>query len=144
MIKKKRPMKCPQCGSQTLAEQQFCRSCGGQLTSERAVRINPQLWGLMMAFGGILIAIAAGMFEIRAVVLIGAFISISGMFFIAGYPMIASSLKNRNKTANPPELPANTPTTKKLSPIGDFEYVPVSVTENTTNLLKDPAPTKKR
>ncbi len=98
----------------------------------------------MMAFGGIMVALTGGTINVRTVVLLGVFISISGMFFIAAYPMLRSSLKRQKTAALPQESLANAPTTKKLSPIGDFEYVPASVTESTTNLLRDPAPTRAR
>jgi len=101
--------------------------------------INPRLIGLVMAFAGIMISMAATMIGIRVAVFIGVFISITGMFFVAAYPMLRSSFKRQKKTALPQESLPNAPTTKKLSPIGDFEYVPVSVTESTTNLLKEPA-----
>ena len=85
-----------------------------------------------------MIALMGSFVDVRLILLLGGIISITGMFFIAAYPMLRSSLKQQKKAALPPESLPNAPTTKKLSPIGDFEYVPVSVTEGTTNLLKEP------
>lgn len=66
-------------------------------------------------------------------------ISIAGMFFIAAYPMLRSPFNRRTGTPEQPDSLAYAPTTKKLAPVGDFEYVPASVTEGTTNLLEEPA-----
>lgn len=92
-----------------------------------------------MAFGGILIALAGSFVELRAVLFLGVIISIAGMFFIAAYPMLRSSLNRRRVAPDQPESLPHAPTTKKLAPIGDFDHVPASVTEGTTNLLKVPA-----
>ena len=92
-----------------------------------------------MAFGGIVIALAGSFAELRPVLFLGVIISIAGMFFIAAYPMLRSSLNRSSVAPDQPESLPPAPTTKKLEPIGDFEYVPASVTEGTTNLLKEPA-----
>jgi hypothetical protein len=131
-------MNCPTCNSAATAEQQFCRSCGSNLTGVEPRRINPQLWGLSLAFGGILIAIAGRVFDVRVVLFLGVLISITGMFLTAAFPMLHSALKRRVTAPSQPESLPVAPTTKKLSPIGDFEYVPASVTEGTTDLLKEP------
>ena len=131
-------MNCTNCHSPITAEQQFCRSCGSNLTGVEQRRINPQFWGLSLAFGGILIAIAGKMIDVRVVLFLGVLISITGMFVTAAFPLLRSALKRRVSAPLQPDAPPNAPTTKKLSPIGDFEYIPASVTEGTTNLLKEP------
>jgi hypothetical protein len=132
-------MNCPNCGTPILNDQQFCRSCGAPLAAAGPRRFDPRLAGLTMAFGGILIALAGSFVELRAVLFLGVIISIAGMFFIAAYPMLRSSLNRSSVAPDQPESLPPAPTTKKLEPIGDFEYVPASVTERTTNLLKEPA-----
>ena len=132
-------MNCPDCGSQILNGQQFCRSCGAQLAAAEPRPFNPRLPGLAMAFGGIMIALAGSFVELRAVLFLGVIISIAGMFFMAAYPMLRSSFNRRSGAAKQPDSLSHAPTTKKLAPVGDFEYVPASVTEGTTNLLKEPS-----
>ncbi len=134
-------MNCPNCGSPTLADQQFCRSCGAGLRADEPRPVNRRiLWGLTMAFGGILIAMGGKMFDQRLVTFLGAFISIAGMFFIAAYPFIRPSRSQKHNAGLPsqPESLSPVETTKKLSPNGDIDFV-ASVTEETTNLLKVPA-----
>jgi hypothetical protein len=92
-----------------------------------------------MAFGGILIALTGSFIDLRAVLFLGVIISITGMFSIAASPMLRSAFKKRSGAPKHPISLPHSPTTKKLSPIGDFEYAPASVTEGTTNLLKEPA-----
>lgn len=132
-------MNCPNCGTPTLSDQQFCRSCGAMLAAAGPRPFDPRLAGLAMAFGGIIIALAGKFAELRPVLFLGVIVSIAGMFFIAAYPMLRSSLRQRNVAPEQPGSLPHAPTTKKLAPIGDFEYVPASVTEVTTNLLKEPA-----
>ena len=132
-------MNCPNCGTPTLSDQQFCRSCGAMLAAAGPRPFDPRLAGLAMAFGGIIIALAGKFAELRPVLFLGVIVSIAGMFFIAAYPMLRSSLKRRSRALKQPDQLPHAPTTKKLAPIGDFEYVPASVTEGTTNLLKEPA-----
>lgn len=132
-------MNCPNCGTPTLSDQQFCRSCGAMLAAAGPRPFDPRLAGLAMAFGGIIIALAGKFAELRPVLFLGVIVSIAGMFFIAAYPMLRSSVNRRTGGRKPQDTLPHAPTTKKLAPIGDFEYVPASVTEVTTNLLKEPA-----
>jgi hypothetical protein len=131
-------MNCPNCGSQVLAEQQFCRKCGAGLavdTSRPADR--RMLVGLSMAFGGIIVALFGRMLlHIDVVVLVGVLLSICGMFFIAAYPLLRRSLRPRTNiigTSQPESLAAAEPT-NKLPPMSANDFVG-SVTENTTDLL---------
>ena len=52
-------MNCSNCGTETVADQQYCRSCGTELTGGSVRSFNPQAWGLvmlMLMFSGLLIA----------------------------------------------------------------------------------------
>ncbi|MEO6654688.1 MAG: hypothetical protein ABIO36_01255 [Pyrinomonadaceae bacterium] len=102
--------------------------------------VNPRLWGLMMSFGGILIAMTGKMGDIRWLTFAGVFLSIAGMFFVAAYPMLRSLLPRKRPAAHAaqPEFLSPVGTTKKLSPVDGSTFIP-SVTENTTNLLHDRA-----
>lgn len=86
-----------------------------------------------------MIALTGSFIDLRAVLFLGVIISITGMFSIAASPMLRSAFKKRSGALKRPDSLPHAPTTKKLAPVGDFEYVPASVTEGTTNLLKEPA-----
>jgi predicted nucleic acid-binding Zn ribbon protein len=134
-------MNCPNCRTQILIDQQFCRSCGAELTADRP-RTNSQwmLGGLILAFAGIMVALLGRMLLHEEIVtLIGVMLSISGMFLIAANQFIRRPKQTRRVTATPVEhgsLPAVS--TNKLLPFGNDDYIPASVTENTTNLLMEP------
>ena len=133
-------MNCPNCGLQTLTDQQFCRSCGESLVEDRRRPIPPQFWGLVMAFGGILIAMTGKLVDMRWLIFAGVFISVGGMFFIAALTSLRQS-RPRKRKANQlqqPDFLTPADTTNKLLPLGDTDFIP-SVTEETTNLLKVPA-----
>lgn len=133
-------MNCPNCESPTLANQQFCRACGAVLMANERRSIPPQFWGLVMAFGGILIAMTGKIADVRWVTFTGAFISIAGMFAIAALSLLWQS-RPRKRKASPLPLPgvlSHADTTNKLLPIGDNDFIP-GVTERTTDLLKEPA-----
>lgn len=138
-------MNCPNCGSTTSADQQFCRSCGESLTTDEPRRSTaPQFWGLVMAFGGILLAMSGKIADLRWLLFAGVFLSIGGMFLIAALSILRQSRPRKHKAIVSPQRseslsPADT--TNKLLPIGEFDYIP-SVTENTTDLLKEPVPNR--
>lgn len=102
--------------------------------------IPPQFWGLAMAFGGILLALAGKMADLSWLVFAGVFISIGGMFMIAAIPLLRRSGPPKRKAATSQQPESLTPavTTNKLLPIGENDFIP-SVTERTTELLKQPA-----
>ncbi len=108
-------MNCPECGSPIVNDQQFCRSCGAPLAAAEPRPFNPRLAGFLMAFGGIMIALAGSFVDIRAVLFLGVIISIAGMFSIAAYPMLRSSFKRRSGAAKHPDSLPQAPTTKKLA-----------------------------
>ncbi|MFM9903861.1 MAG: zinc-ribbon domain-containing protein [Pyrinomonadaceae bacterium] len=133
-------MNCPNCGSQTLANQQFCRSCGASLMQYERRGLGPRAWamiGLTMAFGGILLSFAGKMTEVRWVIFAGVFLSVLGMFVLAATSLLRPSRlrKQRSDRNAPPVTLERADPTNKLLPVGDNDFVP-SVTENTTNLLK--------
>jgi predicted nucleic acid-binding Zn ribbon protein len=131
-------MHCPNCESQTLADQQFCRSCGESLIADEPRRsIPPQFWGLVMAFGGILLAMTGKLADLRWLLFAGVFLSIGGMFLIAALSMVLRSRPRKQKSIRQPDSLSSADTTNKLLPIGEFDFIP-SVTENTTDLLKEP------
>lgn len=139
-------MNCPNCGTQILIDQQFCRSCGAELTTDRP-RAGGQwtLRGLKLAFAGIMVALLGRMLlHVEIVTLIGVVLSICGMFLIAATPFLRRPRRTRRAAAEPVE-PGSLPSasTNKLLPFGNDDYLPTSVTENTTNLLKEPVPERR-
>ena len=135
-------MNCPNCGSETLADQQFCRSCGTDLVGDRPSTFRPQIGGLLillMIFGGLLTAMAGKLWSVKWVTFTGVFIMIGGMFLIAAYGLLRQSRprKRKAKPVAPPEPLLRADTTNKLLPIGDNDFIP-SVVEPTTELLKPP------
>ena len=99
------------------------------------------LWGLILAFGGIVIALFGRMLlQQQIVTLIGVLASISGMFFIAATPFLRRTRSNKRgiHPSTQPEVLAPAEPTRKLPPMSVADYIP-SVTEDTTELLKDPA-----
>ena len=138
-------MNCPNCGSLTLADQQFCRSCGaGLIADERRRSIPPQFWGLVMAFGGILLAMTGKMTDLRWLLLAGVFISVGGMFLTAALSLLRQSRPRKRKNIpshQSPQAFSKADTTNKLLPVGENDFIP-SVTEVTTNLLEIPVSKK--
>ena len=133
-------MDCPNCGAQTVPDQQYCRDCGDALTiSAQRRRIPRAFWGLAMAFAGILISLTGSMIEVRAVIFLGVFMSILGMFAIAAMSMFNQGTKRIPRSfAKPESLPKAT-ATNKLSPMPAADHF-ASVTENTTDLLERQEP----
>ena len=135
-------MDCPNCGTKTVGDQQFCRDCGAGLTADATRRRIPRaFWGMTLAFAGILLALIGSMIDVRAVVMTGVIMSVLGMFSIA-----AMSILNQGRKRSPLifKRPASLPkadTTNKLPPMSAIDHFP-SVTEHTTNLLEHPEPQK--
>ncbi len=99
------------------------------------------LWGPLLAFVGIAIALVGKMLlHLEILTLVGVLISLAGMFFIAAYPYLLRNPKKRGiDVSSQPQNLAPAETTNKLPPISAIDHFP-SVTEGTTELLKDPAP----
>ena len=136
-------MNCPNCGSAQQSDQQYCRSCGASFGSEEPRPANRSaLWGLIMAFMGIAIALVGKMLLHQEIVtFVGVLTAIAGMFFIAAYPLMRSSRPNKRspgRSSKPETLAAAEPT-MKLPPINAVDHFAPSVTDGTTELLKDPA-----
>jgi hypothetical protein len=94
-----------------------------------------------MAFAGVMIALLGRMLlHQEMVTLVGVLVSLAGMFLIGAAPFLSARQKKRavRLRAYEPVVPASTATTAKLLPVGSDDYIPVSVTENTTNLLTTP------
>ena len=137
-------MNCPNCGTEIVADQQYCRSCGAALTDDPVRSFNPRTWGLvalMLIFGGMLIVMGAKMWAIKWLIFTGLVITFGGMFCIAAYGLL---LQTRPRKSKPVLTPHQQPeilaadTTNKLLPIGDNDFIP-SVVDSTTELLKTPA-----
>jgi hypothetical protein len=139
-------MNCPDCGSPTLRDQQYCRSCGAALSANARRRINPRVWGLMTlvtAFGGLMIAMTGKMLELRWLTFTGVFILMGGMFLLAILAFLWETRPRKRNTAPSPQEQPLSPadTTNKLLPIADNDFIP-SVTERTTDLLKTASPNR--
>ena len=147
-------MDCPNCGSQTLPDQKFCRSCGSSLelitkplpapaklgTFERepVVNISGKVasLGFIIMFIGVAIGVIGKMLLHEEIVtVIGILLSLAGMFLVA-YPYLSSARqKHSHQPSEPKALTPSTPTPSLNE--GRLDYVP-SITERTTNLLATP------
>ena len=141
-------MSCPTCGTSIDQDQQFCRTCGTALADEHPRGIRPQIVMLIIfavIFLGIIAGISGDMAGLKWLKFTGVFISIAGMFSMAGASIIMSMPKTervkRGKADQPRSL-ERADTTNKLLPIGDDDFIP-SVVENTTELLQTTGPKSK-
>lgn len=156
-------MACPNCGSQILPDQKFCRSCGAnaQVTTNPLVepaqfgnqemksatpgkggmhRTNRfMLWGFIAMFVGVAIGIIGKkLVHDDLVTVIGILISVVGMFLTV-YPHLVPSDRGRHAKLSPQPEPLLTQSqpSKALPQESPMQYVP-SITERTTDLLKTP------
>lgn len=139
-------MNCPNCGSPTLTDHEFCRSCGTGLLEDKPRSFRPQCWGLMTlvtTFGGLMIAMTGKMLDVRWLTFTGVFITMGGMFFVAAYAMLRQSRPRKRKASRAPRPDSLSPaeTTNKLPPLAATDFI-TSVTEPTTDLLRQPVPNK--
>ena len=135
-------MNCPDCKTQVSAGQQFCRECGAELRADESRPFAPSpILGLLLAFGGVIVALTGKMlFQSDVVTYIGVVMSILGMMTIALIPMLAAKRtgdRRRRPTAKPASMAPAEPT-MKLPPMNAADHIP-SVVDNTTQLLKEPA-----
>lgn len=162
-------MTCPKCGLQPLADQKFCRSCGTslQMTTqpiagpatvsdlERTSAIGSKregqrrnglvLWGLIIMLIGTAIGILGKLLMHEDIVtVVGVLISLAGMF-LAVYPFLSPSPRQKydSSPSSQPEVLTPSQPTKSLPQGSNIEYIP-SITEGTTDLLKNSATTKPR
>jgi hypothetical protein len=162
-------MNCRKCGLQTLPDQNFCRSCGNTLQiitqplakqatashlertraiifkdeTQRANRLP--LWGFIIMFIGVAIGIIGKMLmHEETVTVVGVLVSLVGMFLTV-YPYLSPSPRQKYDSipSSQPEVLTQSQPTKYLPQESNIEYVP-SITERTTDLLKDSAATRPR
>jgi hypothetical protein len=163
-------MNCPKCGLPTSSDQKFCRSCGASLQmitqplaehaalsdlertpaiilKDETQRTNSlMLWGFIIMFIGAAIGVIGKMLmHEEMVTVVGVLVSLAGMFLTV-YPSLSSSPRRKYDptiaSAQPEALTQSHPT-KYLSPESNIEFVS-SITERTTDLLKNPAATRPR
>lgn len=158
-------MNCPKCGSQTVSEQKFCRSCGeslqihtqrlpqpnsvAQLDSkapENIERTNSFLsWGLIILFVGAAIGvIGKKVVHQEEVIAVGVLLALAGMF-LSVFPYVLPPRRSKQRGGPPAEaeLEAQSETRKSLPQERPTEYVS-SITERTTDLLTDSAVPRER
>ena len=153
-------MTCPKCGLLTLPEQKFCRSCGAslqaltqplaetstisQLEDQSAIAVKDEsqrgsrlvLWGFIIMFLGTAIGIIGKMLLHESIVtVVGILLSLAGMFLTV-YPYLLPPRRPKNDSSSRRKISAQSqPKSLQESRV---EYVP-SITERTTDLLKNPA-----
>ena len=161
-------MNCYQCGSPSLPDQNFCRSCGTSLQVitkpfaeynnvadlEKTAASIPKVampWMRIMMLGGfstifIGIAIAligATMIQEKIVVGTGTLLMVIGMFLL-GFTSLWHSTRPRLRSNPQPETLTPSPPITYLPQESKIEDVPTSITDRTTSLLKYPAATNLR
>lgn len=108
-------------------------------------RLRPNvrvLWALIMMFIGVAFGVIGKMIiHEDMVIAVGVLLSVAGMFMLAYSSLSPSRPGNYNPIpASKPEVLTQTQTPKSLSSGSNADYVP-SITERTTDLLKNPAAT---
>ncbi len=158
-------MNCNICGVAILPEQKFCRSCGASLSTAtqpleptRAVNEHKSqvilhdeqqrsnrlvLWAMITMFVGVAIGvIGAKLLHKEIVTVTGVLIALIGMFLTA-FPYLSPAPRKRSESSlpSPPKSLSHSQTSESLPEANEAAFIP-SVTERTTDLLKDLAPTK--
>ena len=160
-------MTCPACGLTALADQKFCRSCGASLQmvtrplpeyaavadlertpvitskgeQQRTNRLTPL--GFIIMFIGVAIGVIGKMLIHQDIVtVVGVLVSLLGMFLTV-YPFLLPSPRQKPKLTAPaqPEGLREARPSQYLPQGNSSEYLP-SITERTTGLLQDAAPTR--
>ena len=153
-------MNCYQCGSPSLPDQKFCRSCGTSLQVitkplaeipelETPPKITRQ-WarnllpvGFVTMFLGLFIAVTGGVIiQEKIITNIGILVFIFGMFLIGLTDLLRRTRPKPVSNPQPETLTPSQPITY-LSQERTIEYLP-GVTERTTSLLPHPAATNPR
>jgi hypothetical protein len=160
-------MNCPECDFQILPDQKFCRSCGASLqmttqplaeyatvsdlerTSAIAHKGEQQRtnrltsWGFIIMFIGVAIGVIGKMLMHQEMVtVVGVLVSLVGMFLtVYPYLMPSSRQKFDSTPSSQSDILIQSQPVKYLPQEGNIEYVP-SITERTTNLLKNSAAVK--
>src|SRR5687768_7721805 len=79
-------MNCPQCGSSTVADQLYCRSCGNALSTIPSCGINLNNRGalaLIMLLSGVFAAMSGKMFDLKWLIFAGIFVMLAGAYLLA-------------------------------------------------------------
>ena len=157
-------MTCPKCGFETFADQKFCRSCGARVPMTTQRLAKPQavtdlgrtstiatkggderanhfvLWGYIVMLIGVAIGVVGKKLLYQDIVtVVGVLISLAGMFLVS-YPYLIPSRRKEDDSSfsSQPEVLTSSQQTEYLPDASSTEYVP-SITERTTNLLKNSA-----
>jgi hypothetical protein len=157
-------MNCPKCGSQSLSDQKFCRSCGTSLqiitrplaeqSTASDLETTPAIivkqkdrprnglvpWAFIMMFIGVAISIVGKMLLHEDIVtVVGVLISLAGMFLVA-YPFLSPAPRKKYDAGPSSQAKVLTQSqpTKYLPQESNIEYVP-SITDRTTDLLQNSA-----
>ena len=158
-------MTCPKCGLETLADQNFCRSCGTRvqtMTTQRLAKphvvTDPGristigsksrderanhfvLWGFILMLIGVAVGVVGKKLLYEDIVTVaGVLMSLAGMFLVV-YPYLTPSPRKEGESilSSQPEVLTPPKPTEYLPDASTIEYVP-SITERTTNLLKNSA-----
>ena len=138
-------MYCPNCGTATVSNQRYCRTCGVGLTVDGRTPFNMQAWGLValtLIFGGLLVAMGGKIWDVKWVIFTGLLVMFSGVFGIAAFGVIRQTRPRRRVATPMPEM-LRADTTNKLPPLDPNAFIP-SVVDETTELLSTPAPRSDR
>ena len=137
-------MYCPNCGTATDSNQQYCRMCGAGLSVDGRTPFNLQAWGLialMLMFGGLLVSMGGKIWDVKWVIFTGLLIMFSGIFAIAAFALVRQTRPRRNLSAKAPVKEPEmlrADTTNKLPPLDPNSFIP-SVVDDTTEPLMTPA-----
>ena len=146
-------MACPNCGAPVYDDQQFCRSCGSAIGDDASPLILPQtvfLISVLLMFLGIFVGVTGGIVELRWLKFTGVYITLIGFVSLVGGNLIlqriaetktrwriAEEKAKRRSTRPADDLNHRADTTNKLLPVGQDDFVPSSIVENTTSFLKN-------
>lgn len=98
------------------------------------------LWGFILTFIGVAIGLTGKMLLHQDLItFVGVLLSFAGMFLTV-YPILSPNRRQKYEPAPSvqPEVLTPAEPTMKLPPMNDLDFIP-SVTEKTTDLLKNPA-----
>jgi hypothetical protein len=110
---------------------------------------------VVLMFLGIIVSVTGGMVELRWLKFTGVYMTLLGFIALVGGNLIlqqvaetrrnwriADARAKRRRSApasGDPQTLERADTTNKLLPVGEDDFVPRSVVENTTELLKEPS-----
>ena len=155
-------MTCPKCGLESQADQTFCRACGARLRKTTQQLVPPEavsdpgrtsavssngkrdanafvFWGFVIMMIGVAIGVVGKKLLHEDVITVaGVLTSLAGIFLVV-YPYILPPKRKEggSSPSSKPERLTRPQPTEYLTEGSPVEYVP-SVTERTTDLLKNP------